>query len=214
MKPSSPPRGPRRLTGGLALLIAVSLLIPAVAARATTNRAPVPLANVDLSRMYGGWYILATIPNVLERGVIDNYDHFSAGKNGGIREDFYCRRGGFDHKKHHYVVAIDVLPGTNNADWRVKPVWPLRLPFQIFYVDPDYKFVLFGEQNRKWGWIYSRDRTISDADFAALLDRFRALGYDPSKFRRFVQFPEQIGKPGFWSDGIKPIASAHRSSDP
>jgi hypothetical protein len=40
------------------------------------------------------------------------------------------------------------------------------------------------------------------------------LGYDPSKFRRFVQFPEQIGKPGFWSDGIKPIASAHRSSDP
>jgi apolipoprotein D and lipocalin family protein len=194
--------------------MAASLLIPALAAGGTTSRASVPLANVDLNRMYGGWYILATIPNILERGVVDNYDHFAAGKNGGIREDFYCRRGGFDAKKNHYVVAIDVLPGTGNADWRVKPVWPLRLPFQIFYVDPGYRFVLFGEQNRKLGWIYSREPTISEADFAGLLDHFRALGYDTSKFRRFVQSPDQVGKPGFWSDGIKPIASEHQPSDP
>jgi len=112
------------------------------------------------------------------------------------------------------VVSIDVVPGTGNADWRVKPVWPLRLPFQIFYVDPDYRFVLFGEQDRQWGWIYSRERTISEADFAALLDRFKALGYDTSKFRRFVQSPDQIGKPGFWSDGIKPIAPGRRPSGP
>ncbi len=196
----------RRIMGGLALLMAASLVVPALAAGDTTTRAPVPLAKIDLNRIYGGWYIVATIPNVLERGVVDSYDHFAPGKNGGIREDFYCRRGGFDEKKNHYVVAIDVLPGTNNADWRVKPIWPLRLPFQIFYVDPDYRFVLFGEQNRKWGWIYSRERTISDADFAALLDRFKTLGYDTRKFRRFVQSPEQIGRPGFWSDGIKPIA--------
>lgn len=193
-----------RMIGRVAILVAASLLVPAWTVRAAANTGPVPLARVDLSQIYGGWYIVATIPNVLERGVVDSYDHFAPGEKGGIREDFYCRRGGFEQAKAHFVVAIDVQPRSNNADWRVKPFWPLSLPFQILYVDPDDRFVLFGEQDRKWGWIYSRDRLISDADFAALLGRFKALGYDTSRFRRVVQLPEQVGKPGFWSDGVTP----------
>lgn len=164
----------------------------------------VPLANVDLERIYGGWYIVGTIPNFLERGVVGGYDVYGPGRNGGIREDFYMRRGGFHKKQQHYTVAIDVLPNTGNADWRVKPIWPLRLPFQVVYVDPDYRYVLFGEQNRKWGWIYSRTQQVSDEDYQMLLGRFAALGWDTSLFRKVVQTPNQIGAPGFWSDGIKP----------
>jgi hypothetical protein len=51
------------------------------------------------------------------------------------------------------VGRIQVLPETDNADWRVKPIWPVSLPFKIVYVDPDYRYVLFGEQNRSWGWL-------------------------------------------------------------
>jgi hypothetical protein len=36
-----------------------------------------------------------------------------------------------------------------------------------------------------------------------LLERFTALGYDRSKFVKFVQTPDQIGQPGVWSDGIR-----------
>jgi apolipoprotein D and lipocalin family protein len=152
--------------------------------------------------MLGGWYIVATIPNFLERGMVEGYDVFSAGTQGQIQEDFFMRSGGFDRERKHYVVDIKILADGSNADWRVHPIWPFSLPFQIYYVDPQYQFVLFGEQNRKWGWIYSRTQTLSDADYQSLLARFSALGYDKSLFRRLVQTPEQIGKAGFWSDGI------------
>jgi apolipoprotein D and lipocalin family protein len=114
------------------------------------------------------------------------------------------RDGGFDKDRDHLVTDIEVLPGTGNADWRVKPFWPVSLPFQVLYVDPQYRFVLFGEQDHSLGWIYAREKTISDSDFQFLLDRFRDLGYDASQFRKVIQLPEQIGKQGFWSDGIRP----------
>jgi apolipoprotein D and lipocalin family protein len=173
----------------------------------STDGPPMPLANVDLPKIYGGWYILATIPNHLERGVTDAYDHFAPGRDGEILEDFYCRWNGFDKEKKHYSVHIEILPATNNADWRVKPIWPVRLPFQVVYADPDGKFLLFGEQDRSLGWIYAREKIISDADYERMMRIFRGVGYDTSQFRRVVQLPEQIGKPGFWSDDIQAAKS-------
>ncbi len=55
-------------------------------------------------------------------------------------------------------------------------------------------------------WIAAIGLTLFLADYAALLGRFQALGYDSLKFRKFIQTSEQIGQPGFWSDGVKPAA--------
>lgn len=163
----------------------------------------VPLATVDISRIYAGWYIVATIPNPLERGVVESYDVLSPGPTPGlIREDFYMRAGGFAAKRKHLVSHIKVLPHSNNADWRVTPFWPVSLPFQVVYVDPDYRYVLFGEQNRKWGWVYARAQTISEADYALLMGKFRDLGWDTTLFRKVIQTPDQVGAPGFWSEGV------------
>jgi hypothetical protein len=57
------------------------------------TKGDLPLAKVDLDRMYAGWYIVATIPNRLERGVVGSYDGFSPGEEPGwLREDFYMQR--------------------------------------------------------------------------------------------------------------------------
>lgn len=164
---------------------------------------PLPLAKVDLNRMYGGWYILATIPNGFEKGIVAPYDVYSRRPDGDIREDFYSRRGGFSAPLQHFVVHDWVKRGTDNGHWRVQVLWPINLPFLVLYVDPQYRYVLYGEDDRKLGWIYGREPKISDAEYQALLARFQAVGYDPSQFRKFVQTPDQIGQPGFWSDKIK-----------
>ena len=53
-----------------------------------------PLAdNVDLERIYGGWYLVATIPNGFERGLVQPYDVYSRRADGDIREDFYFSKG-------------------------------------------------------------------------------------------------------------------------
>ena len=71
---------------------ALAVLTVALAACASADRKPVPLAKVDLEQVYGGWYIVATMPNMLERGVVESYDHY-APRPGGIREDYFMRRG-------------------------------------------------------------------------------------------------------------------------
>ena len=162
----------------------------------------VPLAKVDMARMYGGWYLIATAKNGFEKGMVGTYDVYSRRPDGDIRDDFYVRRGGFQAPLRHYVLHDWVRPGTNNAHWRVQILWPVNLPFLVLYVDPDDRYAIFGEDNRKLGWIYARRATIPDTDYQALLDRLQALGYDRTRFVEFVQTPEQIGQPGVWSEGI------------
>jgi apolipoprotein D and lipocalin family protein len=186
----------------LRLAFAAALVAPATALAA---KPPLPLASqVDLNRMYGGWYIVATIPNAFERGLVAPYDVYSPRPDGDIHEDFYSQRGGFAAKRRHFTVHDWVRPGTNNAHWRVQPLWPVNLPFLVLYVDPDYRYVLYGEDSRDLGWIYARQPTLPEADYQALLARFAAAGYDTRRFKKFVQKPQDIGQPGYWSDGVKP----------
>jgi apolipoprotein D and lipocalin family protein len=164
---------------------------------------PIALATVDMEKMYGGWYIIATMRNSFEKGMVAPYDVYSKRPDGDIQEDFYFRPASFAAPQKHYVVHDWVTPDTGNAAWRVQIFWPIDLPFLVLYTDPDYRYVMFGERNRQLGWIYARTSTIPDADYQALLARFAALGYDTAPFVKFVQTPEQIGQPGVWSDGAK-----------
>jgi len=185
----------------LCALVFGSLSAAAAAARpAKLTLAP----SVDIPLMYGGWYIVATIPNSFEKGMVAPYDVYSPRSDGSLREDFYVRRGGFDSPRRHFVVQDFVNPGSHGAHWGVRIFWPLKLPFLILYVDPDYRYVLFGEESRALGWIYSRSPILDDATYAALLQRFAADGYDTRRFRRIIQVPDQIGKPSFWNDKIRP----------
>jgi apolipoprotein D and lipocalin family protein len=187
----------------LPMLLAITAVMSAAPPAFAADKSPLPLAHVDLDRMYGGWYLIATIRNGFEKGMVGPYDVYSKRPDGDIREDFYTRHGGFEAPLQHFVVHDWVRPGTYNAHWRVQVFWPINLPFLLFYTDPDYRYVLFGEDNRKLGWVYSRTRTIPDADYDALMARFRAAGYDTAAFVKFVQSPDQIGQPGFWSEGVK-----------
>jgi apolipoprotein D and lipocalin family protein len=169
----------------------------------------IPLArDVDLARLYGGWHIVATIPNSFERGMVAPYDVYAPRPDGSIREDFYVRRGAFAAPLKHFVVRDFIKPGTGGAFWQVQIIWPLRLPFLLLYVDPAYRYVIFGEDSRKLGWIYAREATLSDAEYEAAFARLAALGYNPLAFRKIIQTPDQIGKPGFWNDGVRPSPGA------
>ena len=70
------------------------------------SRPAIPLASIDLNRMYGDWYIVATIPNFLERGMVEPRDVFSPGANGTVRENFSMRRGSFEATTRHYSGTI------------------------------------------------------------------------------------------------------------
>ena len=183
-------------------ILAITLETQLLACAGTSH--PLRLASqIDLEAMQGGWYIVATIPNRFERGMVAPFDVYSLRTDGDIQENFYIRRGAFAAKVRHFKVRDTIVPGTNNASWRVHIFWPISLPFLVLYTDPAYRYVMFGENDRSLGWVFSRTPTIADADYHALLDRFAALGYDTTRFRKVIQLQDQIGMPGFWNDGIQ-----------
>src|SRR5579862_7823445 len=91
----------RRRRPGLSAAFATLVLFAGAAAA----RPPLKLADdVDLNRMYGGWYIVATIPNSFEKGMVGPYDVYAPGPGGSIKEDFFVRRGRFDAERKHFRV--------------------------------------------------------------------------------------------------------------
>jgi len=152
--------------------------------------------------MYGRWYIVATIPNWFERGMVAPVDNFSPRPDGDIQEDFCGQRSSFASPQKHFVAHDWVRPGTLNAHWRVQVLWSIDLPFLLLYVGPTSRYAMFGENDRTLGWISSRDQVIEHAVYRGLLARFQSLGYDSRKFQKIVQKPEQVGMPGFWNEAI------------
>jgi apolipoprotein D and lipocalin family protein len=159
---------------------------------------PLRLAGaVDMEHMYGGWYIVANIPNRFEDSLVGLYDVFSPRADGDIQEDFYTFENDFSGPRKHYTVHDWVVPGTQNAAWRVQLIWPLHFAFQIIYVDPAYRYALFAYPDRTLGWIYSRTPELDEATYQDLLGHFRDQGFDTTRFRHIVQMPSQFGLPDY-----------------
>jgi apolipoprotein D and lipocalin family protein len=182
--------------------IAAAGLALAVIVASPARAASEPPPPIDMKRMYGGWYMVATIPNSFEKGIVAPRDAYSERPDGDIQEDFTFKPGSFSAPEKHFTVHDWVLPNTGNRHWRVQVFWPINLPFLVLWVDKDYRYVIFGEDDRKLGWIFSRVQKIPPADYAELLQHFADLGYDPTSLVKFIQTPDDIGKPGYWSDGV------------
>ena len=176
------------------------LFLVAIISCSLVSGRPLQLApSVDLSRIMGGWYIVAAIPNGFEKRLIGMFDYYSLLPDGSIREDFFTHRDSFAMKQEHFTVHDTITPGSHNALWHVHFFGPISAPFPLLYVSPDDNHLLFGEPNRELGWIYSHSPLIDEKSYRELLRHFEEQGYDSSRFLRIVQFSDQLDKPGFTS---------------
>jgi apolipoprotein D and lipocalin family protein len=147
--------------------------------------------------MYGRWYIVANIPYSLERGEVGAYNEYMARSDGDIDEFYHGHAKTFAASLDTDRVLDHVVPGTGNATWRGDFLWPFYFTTTWIYVDPDYRVALLGYRDLSLGWVFSREPTMDDSTYQALLGRMAQQGYDPAKFQRVPQLPEQIGQPGF-----------------
>ncbi|MDR3419013.1 MAG: lipocalin family protein [Nevskia sp.] len=159
---------------------------------------PLKLAPaVDLQRFMGRWYVVANIPYFAERGYVGSYVEYAVRDDGDIDDLYFGRKGGFSQPLEKKTLKDWVVQGSNNAEWRSSPFWPLSFSYLILYIDPDYRYALIGYPDRRWGWVFARSPDIEDPTYQQLLARLDSLGYDTSRFRRVPQKVEQLGLQGF-----------------
>ncbi len=183
-----------RLTATLALAFLLGLAAPQASAR----QAPAPeRPALDLKRMMGTWYVIARIPNPVERGHVASRDEYTLKDENsvGIR---YVYREGFSEPEQEKTARASVDEDSGSYDWRVwfYKIVPTRQ--RILEVAPDYSWMLISWPGRDLAWIFARSPDMDNEQYRSLVNKLRDdYGVYTDKLKRVPQRPEQVGKLGF-----------------
>ncbi|MDM0012515.1 lipocalin family protein [Variovorax sp. J22P168] len=146
-----------------------------------------PVAEVDLERFMGDWYVIGNIPTRLEREAFNARESYVLDADGAIRTTFEYRDGSFEAPVKTLHPVGRVRPGTRNAVWGMQFVWPIEAEYVIVDLDPAYRLTIIGRSQRDYAWIMARTPRIADSDYAAAVQRLKALGYSTEGLRRVPQ---------------------------
>lgn len=139
---------------------------------------------VDLARYAGKWYEVARRPNRFQRKCVsDTSATYTLRDNGEIAVVNECRAadGRITSVKGTARVAAKAGP---NTKLKVTFFWPFYGNYWIIDLDPDYRWAVVGEPDRKYLWVLSRDPRMEDALFGRIVERIKAQGYEVSDLMR------------------------------
>jgi apolipoprotein D and lipocalin family protein len=168
---------------GLALAILLAAGIPP--ARAAGIQAPMQaVPSVDLTRYAGKWYEIARLPNRFQRDCAsDTSATYTLRPDGKITVLNQCRQTDGRMKSARGTARL-VGGKEPNSKLRVTFFWPFYGNYWIIDLEPDYRWAVVGEPDRKYFWILSREPQLDEALYNQIVQRARDQGYDLSPLLR------------------------------
>ena len=142
---------------------------------------------VDLERFMGEWYVIANIPTFIEKGAHNAVETYTLNDDGTIATNFTFLKDGFDGKEKEYNPKGFVTDTESNALWGMRFIWPIKADYRIVYLNDDYTQTVIGRQKRDYVWIMARTPTISDEDYAKIIEYVESIGYDSSVIEKVPQ---------------------------
>lgn len=167
----------------LAGLLSVSLIFM-LGCSVSPQKVTVPvMPNVELNRFMGAWYVIANIPTLLDKDAYNAVESYALNADGTIQTIFTFNKGGFDGEPKRYEPKGFVIPGTQNAIWGMRFVWPVKAEYVISYLDSEYSETIIARSARDYVWIMARSPSISNERYKALLSKVSAMGYDTTQIK-------------------------------
>lgn len=164
-------------------LLAAAIYVSSAAAFAQTPVASVPA--VDLARYTGKWFEIASFPMFFQRNcVADATAEYAATTDGALSVHNRCRtESGFDEA----TGKATVVEGYGNSRLKVSFFWPFKADYWVVGLDPDYRWAVVGNPNRKYLWVLSRTPQLTPKLMEAALASASAQGFDLTQLRTTVQ---------------------------
>jgi len=130
----------------------------------------------------GDWYVIAHIPMAAEAEAHEAVESYELAEDGTIDVRFRFCEGALDGPPEEFTFRGWVHDPATNAEWRVRPVWPLAFRYQIIELDPEYTttVVVSGEN----AWVMARRPKMDEAQLAAITDRLAERGFALDSLRR------------------------------
>ena len=177
---------PIRLLRYIAWIAILAVIISACSAP-NTRQAPLQtVSHVDLNRYLGKWYEIAKIPNRFQRHCAgDTTAEYRRLEKNRIGVTNRCRdqQGNFD-QAHGIARVVD-----HKTKAKLKVSFVSILGVSLFWGDywiiglgENYEYAVVGTPNRKYGWILSRNRSLSRSTREKIRRLLVRSGYDPLRF--------------------------------
>jgi apolipoprotein D and lipocalin family protein len=140
---------------------------------------------VDLARYVGKWYEIAAFPMFFQRNCVgDTTAEYGLAPDGELSVTNRCRtEGGFDEAKG----SGTAVEGSSNARLKVSFFWPFRSDYWVIGLDPDYRWAVVGNPNRRFLWLLSRTPQLPQDLLDAALKAAADQGYDLKQLRYTTQ---------------------------
>ena len=172
-------------------LLACALAIASTACHASKLPPIKPVAQVDLPRFMGTWYMIATIPTRFEKHAYNAVETYTLQPDNKVDTQFHFRNGSFDKPVKAIHSIGFVKAGSGNAVWGVQVFWPIKAQYIVAYLKDDYSQTIVARDARDYTWIMARTPTVSPADYDALIARVVQMGYLAKDIRKVPQaWPE------------------------
>ena len=142
---------------------------------------------VDLEKFMGKWFVIALVPNMIEKGATNSSDTYALNNDGTIDITYDAIKDGKERQIKQKGTVIDK---SSNAEWTIqmrKPFVPfMKFPFKIVYIDDNYEYMAVGYPKNSLGWIMGRSSQISNEDYDKIMSSLIDLGYTKDQFE-FVE---------------------------
>ncbi len=162
----------------LILALAMSLIQTASALADT----PEPAKPVEVQRLMGHWFEVARMPNNAEKDCAFSTSDWTPQSGGRFLVTQTCRKAGNEKSARVIRATADPLDPVGNAKWRMNYFGGLiRRDYWVIDHSVDSGWVILGMPNKPYLWILSRQSTATPAVRDQVLQRVRALGYDPGR---------------------------------
>jgi len=151
------------------------------------SNVPQPAKPVELKRYLGKWYEQARYEASFQKGCEAVTAEYSQNSDGAVAVVNFCHQGSVTGPLKTAEATARVVEGSNGSKLKVTFLWPIEGDYWVLDRAPDYSWSIVGEPSGRYLWILTRNPILSPRQYAALVERAKALGYDVNMLRRTQQ---------------------------
>lgn len=143
--------------------------------------------SVDLSRYAGMWHEIARLPNRFQKKCDSSSTAtYTLRPDGKITVLNQCRKADGSTARVTGTAKL-ADPKGPNTKLKVTFFWPFSGDYWILALDPEYRWALVGEPERKYLWILAREPRLDDATYQDIVARAARQGFPVDKLIRTRQ---------------------------
>jgi apolipoprotein D and lipocalin family protein len=168
--------------GNVSILVIVMLLCGTLSGSKITASAPDVVKSLNLKAYQGQWFEIARFSNLFQKKCKKNVTAtYTLMENGYIEVINACaREDGQNESVKGIAKVVDTQTNAKLAvsffdifGWR--PIWG---DYWVLGLNKDYTVAVIGDPKRKYGWILSRTKKLSEEQLETALSVFDKNGYD------------------------------------